>query len=116
MNAMEKLAAQECAAAKRLWEFGGSDRYPASLPVRPRPKPAPKLEPVVSITEEIPAGMPAFDEALEHVNWCRMQGMSPQDVCRSINSSHLADSWGGAVAILERYIVKMRKNENRKQG
>jgi hypothetical protein len=108
---MQELAAQECAAAKRLWEFGGSDRYPPSLPVRPRPNPAPKPEPVTSISEESLIGMPAFDEALEHVNWCRMRGMSPQDVCRSIKSSHLADSWGGAVAILERYIVKMRKSE-----
>lgn len=104
MNAME-VAAQECAAAKRHWEFGGSDRYPASLPRRPRPKQARKevpAEPVYSL--------PAFDEALEHVNWCRMQGMSPQDVCRSIRSQHLAETWGGAVAILERYIVKMRQN------
>ncbi|MGB1214801.1 MAG: hypothetical protein ACPG4X_15655 [Pikeienuella sp.] len=104
MNAVE-VAARECAAAKRHCEFGGSDRYPASLPTRPRPKQARK-----EVAAELDCSLPAFDEALEHVNWCRMQGMSPQDVCRSIKSQHLADSWGGAVAILERYIVKMRQN------
>jgi hypothetical protein len=104
MNAMEAIAAEEVEAVHRHWQTGGSDRYPASLPTRPRPKQARKEVPA-----ELDCSLPAFDEALEHVNWCRMQGMSPQDVCRSIRSQHLAETWGGAVAILERYIVKMRQ-------
>ncbi len=108
MNAMLEMARKENVAVRRGWEVGGSVRYPASLPPRPRPKPEPQMEATPSPPEEGLNVMPAFDEALEHANWCRSRGMSPQDMCRSINSLHNADTWGGAIALLERFIERMR--------
>lgn len=108
MKAMLELARQENAAMHQKWQTGGSILYPAELPYRPRPKSEQKK--ASHIPEDSLIGATSFDEALEHVNWCRIQGMGPQDVCASINAP-LSDTWGGAVAILERYIKKQRGQE-----
>ena len=103
MGAVHDAAKTENAAFSRKWPVGGSDRYPVAIPKRARPKPAPKREsPSVDLDE-----MGAFDQALEHVAWCRDQGMSPMDVGQSIGSRNIPHTWGAAIDILERYIVKM---------
>ena len=97
-----QLAAQECAAAFHQWEVGGSDLYPEYVPPRPRPK---RPKPDYDAHDE----WPAFDEALEHVNWCRMRGMSPQCVADSLGQNVLVTTWSQAVVLVEMECQRMRR-------
>ena len=55
--------------------------------------------------------MTPFDEAMEHIQYCRDPGMKPQEMCRSISGAYVTDTWGTAAAILERYVANMWKNK-----
>ena len=105
MSAIHDLARKENAAVRAQWAVGGSDRYPPEIHKRPRMNPAPKPEPAAVLDDR---ELSAFDEALDHVNWCRMRSMSPQDISESIKSRHVAHSWGAAIDMLERHILKTR--------
>lgn len=101
-----ELAALENQAMKRGCAVGGSDRYPQVVPLRPRPKREPVREETKPVAEVV---IYAFDEALEHVGWCRSRGKTPQDVAESIGVWNVTVStWSQAVSLVEQEIIKMR--------
>lgn len=103
MNNMSELAEIEVAAANRHWGTGGSDLYPRKVEKRPRPARA-QVPPPEQEYEDV------FFEALEHISWCRDQGMTPQCVADSISQHKKlrATTWPVAISLIEAEIWTMR--------
>lgn len=108
MTTMAEMAALENASMHRNARAGGSERLrviPVVLskdktePARSAPRPARQV-----------AWVEAKRDAKEHISYCLLRGMDPQDVADSVSSEefeYFASTWEDAIELIEGLALSM---------